>query len=287
MHRLAVTVALLIAASASPAAGQEATAQKPTKPGWHAGPHVGKLGTRATINVPEGYTFLDAAATKQFLEDTQNIPDGDELGIILRERPDQNYWFAVFSYSDTGHVDDAERNSLDANAIMGSMREGNRRGNEERKQRGFATLTLEGWHRPPFYDVKTNNLTWATRLSSEGEPVINHSVRLLSRTGLMNVALVDGVDTIDSSTLEFDGVLQGYTFNQGQRYAEFKPGDHVAAYGLTALIAGGAGAVAVKTGLLQKFWKLIVFGAVAVAASLKKFVAGLFGKKESAEGQQA
>jgi uncharacterized membrane-anchored protein len=285
MHRLAVTVALLIAASATPAASQDANAQSAPKPGWHAGPHVGQLGTLAAIKVPEGYTFLDAAATKQFLEDTQNIPDGDELGIVLRERPDQNYWFAVFSYSDTGHIDDSERNSLDANGLMQSMREGNTRGNEERKARGFATLTLEGWHRPPFYDVTTNNLTWATRLSSEGEPVINHSVRLLSRTGLMNVALVDGVDTIDASTIEFNGVLQGYSFNQGQRYAEFKPGDHVAAYGLTALIAGGAGAVAVKSGLLQKFWKLIVFGAVAVVASLKKFVAGLFGKKETAEGQ--
>ena len=39
-------------------------------------------------------------------------------------------------------------------------------GFEERQKRGWSALTLEGWHQPPFYDPSTNNLTWATRLSS-------------------------------------------------------------------------------------------------------------------------
>ena len=285
MHRLATMVAacLLAAAGANAqTAGQEALRQ-----GWHAGPHVGQLGSRATIAVPEGYLFLDAGATKTFLEETQNIPDGDELGIILRERPDKNYWFAVFSYSESGHVDDGERNSLDATAIMKSLQEGNRIGNQERRERGWTTLTLEGWHQAPFYDTATNNLTWATKLTSDGDQVINHSVRLLGRTGLMSAQLVDGGDTIDTATTEFNGLLKTYAFNNGQRYAEFKPGDRVAAYGLSALIAGGAGAVAVKTGLFQKLWKVIVFGAVAVIAALKKFIGGLFGKQEPTEQQQA
>lgn len=285
MHRLATMVAACLLAAAG--ASAQTASQEASREGWHAGPYVGKLGTRATIGIPEGYHFLDADATKAFLEATQNIPDGDELGIILRERPDKNFWFAVFSYSDSGHVDDSERNSLDANAIMKSLQKGNRHGNEERRQRGWTPLTLEGWQQPPFYDTATNNLTWATRLTSDGERVINHSVRLLGRTGLMSAQLVDGSDTIDAATTEFNAVLKTYAFNDGQRYAQFTPGDRVAAYGLTALIAGGAGAVAVKSGLFQKLWKLIVFGVVAVGAALKKFVGGLFGKQEPAGQQQA
>jgi uncharacterized membrane-anchored protein len=280
MHRLASLVAVLVFGAAT--ASAQSTGQER---GWNAGPHVGRLGPHATVTVPDGYFFLDAAATKTFLEETQNIPDGDELGIILRERPDKNYWFAVFSYSDSGHIDDGERNSLDAGAILKSLQEGSRISNEERRKRGWSPLNLEGWHQAPFYDASTNNLTWATRLSSDGEPVINHSVRLLGRTGLMSAQLVDGTDTIDQATSEFNTVLKTYTFNQGSRYAEFRPGDRVAAYGLTALIAGGAGAVAVKSGLFQKLWKVIVFGVVAAAAALKKVLAGLFGKKDSAEQQ--
>lgn len=287
MHKVAVSLALTIVAAVPLAAAAQSEPQEPARDGWHAGPHVGKLGTRATITIPEGYHFLDAQATKRFLEATQNIPDGDELGIIFRERPDKNYWFAVFSYSDTGHVDDAERNSLDAGAILKGLQEGNREGNEERRRRGYAPLTLEGWHQAPFYDTATNNLTWATKLSSEGEPVINHSVRLLGRTGLMSAQLVDGTDTIDVATVEFNNVLKSYAYVQGHRYAEFTSGDRVASYGLTALIAGGAGAAAVKSGLLQKIWKLLVFGAVAVAAALKKVLASVFGKRDTVESQQA
>jgi uncharacterized membrane-anchored protein len=284
MHRLATIAAACLLAAAT-ASAQTAGQEKPRE-GWHAGPHVGQLGSRATIAIPDGYVFLDAGATKAFLEATQNIPDGDELGIILRERPDKNYWFAVFSYSDSGHVDDGERNSLDANAILKSLQEGNRAGNEERRQRGWSTLDLEGWHQSPFYDAATNNLTWATKLTSDGERVINHSVRLLGRTGLMSAQLVDGSDTIDAATTEFNAVLKTYAYSDGQRYAQFMPGDRVAAYGLSALIAGGAGAVAVKSGLFQKLWKLIVFGAVAVLAALKKLIGGLFGKRDAEEPQQ-
>jgi uncharacterized membrane-anchored protein len=257
-----------------------ASAQDQAPAGWNEGPTVGRLGSMASISVPEGYTFLDAQATKRFLELSQNIPDGDELGILFRALPNDDHWFAVFSYADTGHVDDAERNAIDADALMKNMKEGNRLGNEERRRRGWAELTLVGWQQKPFYDTATNNLTWATSLSSEGEGTINHSVRLLGRTGTMSVQLVASPETVETATTEFNTVLRGFTYNEGQRYAEFRQGDKLAGYGLTALIAGGAGAAAVKSGLLQKVWKFLVLIVVAGAAAAKKFFSALFGRRE-------
>ena len=206
----------------------------------------------ATVNVPEVYIFLDAKATRTFLEDGQNIPAGDELGALLRVMPNKDHWFAVFSYEDTGHIDDKERDAIDADALMKTLKKGNEYGNKERQKRGWQVLNLEGWHQRPFYDPATNNLTWATKLSAEGSPSINHSVRLLGRTGTMSVQLVADSSSIDAATREFNDVLDGYTYNQGQRYAEFVKGDKLAGYGLTALIAGGAGAAAVKSGLLAE-----------------------------------
>jgi uncharacterized membrane-anchored protein len=256
------------------------SAQDDTPAGWSQGPTVGRLGSMASISIPEGYTFLDAQATKRFLEMSQNIPDGDELGILLRTLPDDDHWFAVFSYADTGHIDDSERNAIDADALMKNMKEGNKRGNEERRRRGWAELTLVGWQQKPFYDTGTNNLTWATNLSSEGEGTINHSVRLLGRTGTMSVQLVASPETVDTATTEFNTVLRGFSYNDGQRYAEFRQGDKLAGYGLTALIAGGAGAAAVKSGLLQKAWKFLVLIVVAAVAAVRKFLAALFGRRE-------
>jgi uncharacterized membrane-anchored protein len=279
-----VFVAFLVAGLVSSAA----YAQDAMPEGWSVGPVVGRLGEMATVSVPGGYMFLDAKATKKFLEDGQNIPAGDELGAIFRPAGDTDSWFAVFSYEDTGHVDDSEKDSIDADALMKSLKEGNRLGNEERRKRGWEILQLEGWHQKPFYDLTTNNLTWSTVVSSEGDSskAINHSVRLLGRTGTMSVQLVADAATVGSATVDFDGVLRGYAYNPGRRYAEFQKGDKLAGYGLTALIAGGVGAAAVKTGILQKIWKVLVFAIVAVGAALKKLFASVFGKREKTITEQ-
>ena len=252
-----------------------AGAQEQLRAGWSAGPVVGKLGTHASISVPDGYLFLDASATRRFLEENQNIPDGDELGTLIRILPNDEHWFAVFSYEDTGHIDNSERDSLDADALMKSMKEGNLRANEGRKQRGWAPLVLIDWHQRPYYDKTTDNLTWATLLASDDGSTINHSVRLLGRTGLVSAQVVAGPGEIEIATTEFNEVLKGYAFNEGKRYAEFRQGDKLAGYGLAALIAGGAGAAAVKTGFLQKMWKGLILGLIAAVGAIKKLFSSL------------
>jgi uncharacterized membrane-anchored protein len=270
-------VFLIVLSSAAPL-----YAQKELPEGWTVGPTVGRLGSQASVSVPEDVMFLDAKATKTFLERNQNIPDGDELGAIVRigADADKDYWFAVFSYTGSGHVDDSDRGSIDANALLKTLKKGSDYGNEQRRKRGWDELRLEGWHRAPFYDQTTNNLTWSTKLTSDGTPVINHSVRLLGRTGTMSVQLVADPTGIDSATAQFNEVLAGYKYTDGQRYAQFVQGDKLAGYGLAALIAGGAGAAALKSGLLQKVWKFLVMLVVAGAAGLKK----LFGGRKDDEG---
>ena len=281
MRRFVFFVALLLGTATV------GRAQEQLPSGWTPGPTTGRLGSVASVNVPEEYIFLDARATRTFLEEGQNIPAGDELGALLRVMPNKDHWFAVFSYEDTGHIDDKERDAIDADALMKTLKKGNEYGNKERQKRGWQVLNLEGWHQRPFYDPATNNLTWATKLSAEGSPSINHSVRLLGRTGTMSVQLVADSSSIDDATREFNAALDGYSYNQGQRYAEFVKGDKLAGYGLTALIAGGAGAAAVKSGLLQKFWKLIVVAFVALIGGAKKIFAALFGRKDQQQDMAA
>jgi uncharacterized membrane-anchored protein len=262
--------------------------EPPKRPGWTPGPVTGQLGSRGKVNVAEGEIFLDAPATRTFLEEGQNIPDGDELGAVLHVNRDDSYWFAIFSYDDSGHVDDSDRKGLEAGAIMEDMIEGNRQGNEERRRRGWTELTLEGWYREPYYDQATNNLTWSTRIASPEGRGINHSVRLLGRTGVMSVALVaDADESLDRSVSEFDKMLTGVSYVEGQRYAEFKPGDKVAAYGLAGLIGAGAAGVALKTGLFQKFWKLIVLAVLALVGVIKKVFSKITGRRDAVQAPEA
>ena len=45
-------------------------------------------------------------------------------------------------------------------------------------------------------------------------------------------------------------------------------------YGLAALVAGGAGVALVQSGLLARFWKLIVAGVLALGAGVKRIFTG-------------
>jgi uncharacterized membrane-anchored protein len=252
---------------------------------WEACPCDARLGTLAAIKIPEGFAFAGEDEVRKFLELTHNPPSGDELGVIVSQAEGDS-WFVLFSYDPSGYVKDDEKQSIDADALLSSIREGNERGNEERRERGWGEIHVTGWQKPPFYDQRTNNLTWAMKARSDGGEVVNYSVRLLGRGGVMKADLVLGPEQLDAAVPQFNEMIGGFSYTSGNRYAEWRSGDKVAAYGLTALVAGGAGAAAAKSGLLGKLWKLIVAALVAVGAMVKKVFAALTSRKEPA-GQQA
>ncbi len=247
---------------------------------WQTGPGVMALGSVAQINLPEGYRFADARGTKALMELLHNPTSGREQGFVAPV--DGSDWFMVFEFSPIGYVKDDEKDQLDADALLASIRRGTEAANKVRRERGWTTMDIVGWQTPPFYDQRTNNLRWAILGRSESSQTVNYSTRLLGRSGVMEVDLVLDPQDLTATLPEFDRVLSEFSFKQGQKYAEFRSGDKVAAYGLAALVAGGAGAAALKSGVLAKFWKVIVLALAGVAAAVKKFIAGLTGRSEPA-----
>ncbi|HJU67898.1 MAG TPA: DUF2167 domain-containing protein [Gemmatimonadaceae bacterium] len=254
---------------------------------WTDGPAEGRLGDVAHLAVPENCRFTGAKGAETFLELTENPTSGTEVGLLLcstesaDSSADPQRWFVVYEYDASGYVKDDEKTQLDADKILSTLREGNAAGNRERRRRGWSELTLDGWIRPPYYDESTNNLTWATRVIADGDTAANHSVRLLGRGGVMKVDLVTDPAGLTAVLPSFDGVVATTKFNPGNTYAEWRSGDKVAAYGLTALVAGGA---AVKLGLFGKLWKLILAGGKAIIVGVVAALAwarSLFRRKKT------
>jgi len=243
---------------------------------WQEGPTTGRLGNLAEINVPAGMAFTGADGTKKWMEASQNLYNEDDLGIVVPTATDQSWW-TIFEFSKAGHIKDDEKDKLDAAALLKTIRENNAEGNKERQKRGWDTFEVVGWEREPFYDSRTKNLTWAIRIRGKNGESVNYSVRILGREGYMSVDLVLGPEELAGSIPQFETLLAGYGYTQGNRYAEYRKGDKLAAYGLTALVAGGAGAVAMKTGLLAKFWKLIVVVVLGLFAAVKRFFKTILG----------
>jgi uncharacterized membrane-anchored protein len=277
---LCIAALLVLVALPLSAPAQEQAATPKVKIDWQDGPTVGKLGDLAEIKVPEGYRFAGADGTRKFLELTQNPPNGAELGVLIPERKQNEeageFWFVIFEFHEIGYVKDDDRDKLNADALLKELQTNTEEGNKERAKRGWPAYNIDGWYKPPFYDVSTKNLTWATRghalENGKEDKSVNYSIRILGRHGTMDVDLVLGPDVVDNVLPRFAEVLKGFSFKSGHSYAEFRPGDKVAEYGLAALVAGGATAIALKTGLLAKFWKLIVALFVALSAMLKRAV---------------
>lgn len=246
---------------------------------WQFGPGQGTIGDKATIAIPGGFVFLGEEDTKKFLEMNQNLATDNEYLLA----PQDLTWFAIFHFNPVGYVKDDE--TLDADDLLKTAKQATQMGNEERRKRGWRTMSIQGWRFPPQYDRKTKLLEWALigRDDTNNQEVINYNTRLLGRTGVMSVVLVSDPAILDKSVRSLKTALSGYKYVPGEKYAEYKEGDRVAEFGLAALVAGGAAAVATKKGFFAAIGAFLVaawkFVAAAVVGALA-WVRSLFRKKK-------
>ena len=248
---------------------------------------AGDLGGVAKIAIPKGYRFTQGSGASRVLELFGNLPMPSASGMLTTEG--LGSWI-IFSYDDSGHVNDDEKNDINADELLEIRREGLAESNQVRKKRGIQELAILGWAMPPRFNDTTKTLEWAVRIQSldgTGGESINYETRLLGRTGSMKVQLVCDPAEFQPLLGEFQRVMGGFSYVEGQRYAEFREGDKVAKYGLTALIAGAGVVAAGKMGLLGKLGVLvaklgkgIILVIAGALAGLKKLFGKLFGSRQ-------
>lgn len=247
---------------------------------WEGAGTDARLGAEASIKIPEGYVFTGRAGTQTMMKLCGNFLTDMEQGFI--EPDDGNAkWYMVFEYEDAGHVKDDDKSDLDADALLKSFKEGDEAANAERAKMGHAPLNTVGWLTPPYYDETTHNLEWALLLDSQGEKLVNYNIRLLGREGTMRVTVVTGADEFDKVKDKVPALLDGFRFNPGRTYAEYREGDKLAEYGLMAFL--GAGALGVGVTLFGKFGKIIFAGIAATAVGAFSFVRRLLGRGKRAK----
>ena len=243
---------------------------------WVTGPRQITIGGNSTLSLPEGYVYLDQRNTARFEELNENLSSGKEVMVA----PKSLAWTAYLTFEEEGYVKDDEK--IDAPAILKTLQQGTEDANDERRRRGWPELHIAGWSIPPAYNKDTRRLEWATLLRAQNGEAVNFFTKVLGRRGYTSIVLVSDPRDTTTAVAALNDVLKDYHFNAGDTYAEWKPGDKVAEYGLAGLIVGGGVAAAVKTGLLKGAWKFLVAagaaawkflaaGAIAVVAAIKSF----------------
>ncbi len=239
----------------------------------------------ATLNVPEGFKFLDSEQSQRVLTDLWGNPPSECLGMLFPENVSvigENFTYAIeITYSEEGYIDDEDADDIDYDDLLGEMQESAVEENAQRKELGYPTIEITGWAAPPYYDSEAKKLHWAKEIKFEGEEMntLNYNIRILGRKGYLNLNAISEMNQLDLVQQNIDMVIASAEFNEGYRYSDFNPDlDEVAAYGIGGLIAGKILAKAGFFALLLKFWKVIAIGAVAIFSAFRKKI---FGSKEA------
>ncbi len=287
LSKLALLFAAALAWAGLPCDVRGAAAEADTGPklNFLKGPTKAPLGNIAQIELPTGYVFIDGKSYRALLKSEGEPVSGQELGLL---KATNQHWSVVFEFSDVGYVKDDEKNDLNADKLLASYQKGTEEMNKVRAKAGNPPIKVVGWDMPPKYDETTHNLEWAIRGEVEGQPIVNYNTRMLGRKGVMKVVLICEPEQMATTLPAFRNLLAGYNYRTGETYAEYRPGDKIAKYGLGALVVGGAAVGAAKLGafawlavLFKKGFKLIIIALVAVAAFFKK----LFGRASGGGNQ--
>ncbi len=243
----------------------------------------GALKDWATIEIPAGYRFLNGDDAAKLMEAYGNLPSTYD-GMIAIDNLD---WLVLFEFEKSGYVKDDEKDELNAKKLLATLRDQQEQSNEYRKSQGLEPMFLDGWAIEPKYNETTNNLEWGLLLrSGDSGQFVNYKTKLLGREGIMNVTLICDYDKLASVLPTYQDLLTGHQYNSGKSYADYRQGDKLSEYGLTALIAGGAIYGAAKLGFLsgimvffKKFFKIIIVGILGIGYAIKKFFAKMAGRE--------
>jgi uncharacterized membrane-anchored protein len=249
-------------------------------------------GSLGKMDLPKGYVWIGESKAKELIK--QNGGSGENvIGLILPNTEGDEFAIEL-KYEDTGYVEDKDAGKLDSKAILKSYQEGTEAQNEERKEKGMAALHVTGWEQEPSYDPKSHVVVWSLQGENDKkEQFVNYNTRVLTRKGVLSVNLMCDNKDLPAVKPKSQALVKKITFNQGERYEDFKTGDKISAGGLAALIVGGA-LLAKKGGLLGFLLVMLKPLLLAFKALGAKFVviigAGIayvgkmiFGRKKASE----
>jgi len=260
------------APSGSWAQTQEEAGSDTLRLNWYQAGQTGDIAGKATFLATNRYTFLNPADTDKMLQAYGNPPRGGRSYTVSATESD---WFAVLTFAPEGYVKDDEK--IDANALLKTLKESDKREGEQRRKLGYSALTTQGWAIPPRYDAQNQRLEWVILLRDEttNEVHANVSTKILGRSGYTDVILVaNSPETVEQDLADFKLAMANFQYVSGEKYSDWKQGDKVAAYGLGALVLGGAAAVATSKGGFKALGLAILAGLAALWAGVKRLFGG-------------
>jgi uncharacterized membrane-anchored protein len=294
---LLAVAALSAAASHALAQGaspSEQARQTEEEAAWTAGVQAGTRGPadvplidQAVLKLPDGFFFVPKAEGARILRALGNtVGEQTFVGLIIGTTPGAE-WIVATRYIKEGYIKDDDAKNWNADELLQNLKEGTDEANKDRAARGFPELEILGWVEKPAYDAATHRLVWSLLSKQKDEPDsavkgINYNTYALGREGYFSLNLLTSADRVSGDKRAAHTLLAALAYNPDKGYEDFNAAtDHIAEYGLAALVGG---VVAKKLGLfalafafVAKFAKLIAIGVLALGGGIWNFFRGRLG----------
>jgi uncharacterized membrane-anchored protein len=248
-----------------------------------SGPSDIRLIDQAMLKLPDGMVYIPAAEAGRLLAAMGNRVGEGVLGLVVSQKPD-SHWFIVMRFFKSGYIKDGDAKEWNVDELLSGLKEGTAEGNKERRSRGIPEIEIVGWVEAPKYDAAAHRLVWSLESKDKGAPAdaergVNYNTYALGRDGYISMNLVTGMKQIQAEKPVAHTLLAALHYDEGKRYGDFNSAtDHVAEYGLAALVGGIAakklGLFALIFAFLLKFAKVIGIAVVAIGAILVKILKG-------------
>lgn len=230
-----------------------------------------------------GYEFTGASGAREVLERMKNPAPKGLLGMM---KPETGDWLIVFEFTDVGYVKGVEKEPLDAEAILKKFTAQVERQNLDRKKQDLPLIGEVVWELKPQCDASDNTLEWAVQTQTGSQGIVNHTVRLLGRHGMLDAICVRPYRGF-TDLAPLKQLVKGVSFKQGERYADYQPGDKLSTLAMADLIVNddssdsqtaSAGATTIRSG--PALWAGLGLGACLGIATLA-LLAGKFRRRRS------
>jgi uncharacterized membrane-anchored protein len=246
------------------------------------GPAKVTLLDQASLSIPGDFLFVPKSEGGRILRALGNTISGDTLqGIVLGLKPEDE-WIVVIRYIKEGYIKDDEAKDWKADELLQNIKDGTEEANKDRVARGFPEMQVLGWVEKPTYNATTHRLVWSLLAKNKGESDaqtkgINYNTYALGRDGYFSLNLLSDSDHIGADKAVARTLLAALAYTPGKAYEDFDAStDHMAAYGIAALVGGIAakklGLLALIGAFVLKFAKIIGIGVAAVVGGLWKLI---------------
>lgn len=242
-----------------------------------------------TLNVPEGFVYLDANSTKHLLVDYWDNPEErveGKLGTLVKA--DAGIYYNVetayvISYDGCGYVSDKDAESIDFDDLLKDMQEEVKEDNKANAN--GEVWELLGWGWQPSYDKQKKVIAWSKHFRINGDhEVINYDVRVLGKAGYVVITAVSSPEKKSELIADNASIVNSVAYDSGYKYSDFNPDtDHVAEWTIGGLIAGKVLAKAGFWAVLAKFSKLIIVAIIGFFIAMKNVIAKWLGFKKEEE----